>query len=1227
MSTSRFHSTPRRSFLAGTPIAPILSLVAATLFLTPSPSSADCCGGSASGFSGSGGLPPIEGFGRNNRVKLRIFPGQRNQKMEIFNMQTGVRIATVPFGGSSGLSPFGFTAPTTGGATVTYTISDETNQESGSMALASFSSGGGDGNSGSGGEEGGDGKCPNCDPPYSGTSVEPAAEQPPTPGSDNCKKPGEDKAEDTTSDAPDDSGTGGPGDPVDPEPPNPLDPPTSGSTTGTGVPAPAPGIFNALVANLQQTKGGANFPISLGEHSPVLEFSARHLQSLDLSNPNFSRYFRTDGLSKTATTVTQDGSYRSYQSNNGRYVIRAAGNGFRSMVSGEYVSNLVPIDASTWELQMIKVGDRFGIGDEVAIIDKHVLPSATGNVQILYDLSGGGFAIPEPRIIWRFSITTEAGGRKVLNIKKTRNWSENKGENEPMEDLNVRYWQTDDPDGTRHTYMERLSLGGAPFSTTEVIDRDDGANFVRGRITHTGTGADATHEGWIMRTGPDYTNQPTLGSDPNITLVNFGGSGNTIWKWATNGMWEKKTITPSIDAISRRMTTLRPWGNATTPQNATESNAHCTVEEINFLKVGEVKTMIVSMGGQEVSRTVDATGVAASSGGSIFNITDTHVAYPAGPQSAPTVSYTQRFSTGITRPGAGRVNFRRNSDGSTETITYYAGYLTIPGPNDEDPTAEWTFTEAELGAERLIQRDFQNLDGRKERKIEWEDDEGRIRMTQRYVFDGETPYFIDSVRRKYRGTQLILVERSRVEQPDAVDWIKEYEVLGTLHEPNIAVHTDEAGVTTTESFTGFDTDYPSTITRAAIPAANGLSAVPGQVIALSYDSAYRITSTKVKQGVTILEQVDKTYSDNGELESVTLNDAIVTEFRSEDYGLGGKRLRKYRRAKAEASPGTLVAETILDWRGKLVSRSGSETVELRQSETAVSPGRIQLTAALGPAGNPLVSLVKERDGLGRRIGQKVSVPNGQWRTWFYNQGGQLTAEKINNETVQSWNYDTEGLTTQTITPGSDPEQTIERHRNYIVDGGAVWECEVERQYKLQNKVTVIETQTKISGFAGPNEIAVSRTRSYGGDWGTTTITADPGTKTITETIAHSSGGDSTIIKYRGGFIASEQAHGSVNPTIYTYDALGRVTNVSNNNGRRSTVVGYDPIFGAISSAVTSGLDGSITSQTNVYYQPNESSPGLLKSQTVDGRTTYYKWTARGELEAIWGGNSAGEVRV
>ena len=126
MSTSRFHLIPRRH-LPNEVHKPLLSLMAAATFLLPAASSADCCGGSG----GKGGIPPIESFAQNSRVSLQIFPGERNQQVEIFNAQTGVRIATVPFGGTSGQNPIGIVAPDTGGTPVTYSISDTSTQESG----------------------------------------------------------------------------------------------------------------------------------------------------------------------------------------------------------------------------------------------------------------------------------------------------------------------------------------------------------------------------------------------------------------------------------------------------------------------------------------------------------------------------------------------------------------------------------------------------------------------------------------------------------------------------------------------------------------------------------------------------------------------------------------------------------------------------------------------------------------------------------------------------------------------------------------------------------------------------------------------------------------------------------------------------------------------------------------------------------------------------------------
>lgn len=1142
--------------------------------------------------------------------------------VEIFNAKTGVRLAKVPFGGGSGSAPFGLTAPNIGGDPITYRISDDTNQEVGASALATLSSEGGGGGS-AGGDDG-------CCGVYEGTSAIPPTKKPPEPGNDNCNdQAGQGSTEDTVSNAADDAADGTPKVPDSPEPENPLVEAMPDENIGNEPPPAGPGLFDSMLADIQETKGGANVSINLGKFTPPLTFSSRHLDSLNLSSPDFRKFFLSEALSKTGTTITQGaGDFNVYTRHNGKYVVRAGEDGFRSAVTTEYISNLVQIPSSNrWELQITKVGDRFGIDPTVAVLQADQIVSSSGRVDILYSLSGGGFAWGQPSIIWRFTSMTDADGHTVLEVRKLGQGSR-ADEGEPTY---VRYWQKEDNEGATHTFMH------APGSAvmTEVVDRDEahpnGNIVVRGRITHRGTGADATREGWISRTGFGYTDKPVLGDDddPNVALLNFGGSGNTLWKWSTNGMWEKVSVTPSLDAVVRRVETLRPWGDAVTPEGADSGNAHCTIDEINGLAVGDVHTKVISMAGVEVSRTVDAKSVAASLGGNLVQITDTHVQYPNGPQNAPVVTYTQQFASQMLDPGAGRINFQRNADGSTETTTYQAGLLSIPTANDPIPTAEWTFTAmdpmdltqilSDYDARR-VQRDREFADGRKVRAVDWEDDERRVRVTHRYVMLNDLPIFIESVRFTYRGQDRVKIEWTRKQNPTAGDWVKEYEVSGTMHDPNVATTYDVTGVGTSHAFPTFYLANPTTITREAIAAGGGAVAVPEQVTEFGYDSAYRVTSEKVKQGSDVLQQIDFKYNTAGQLESKTINNAVVTEYRYEDYGLGGTKTREYRRALLAPRPGTLVSETITDWRGVLVSRSGPGVVEEQRTESSAGVSRIETATHFGPAGSPVVSDFAQKDGIGRKTGEKISVPDGVWRNWIYDEKNRPLQELHGFFPVRTWSYDQYGMVAETLNPAYDPMRKLQSQVAYVEADGAVWESSQSGYFDwLTNEWDVEETQTKVTGLnTAAGEHSVRRFRRRGGDWTVVTETVDKTNKMIVETTTRPNVVSPEVRKFRGGLLVWEQAHNQIDPTIYTYDALDRVVAISEKGGALAISADYDDVFGNISLVATTGSDGTYTERRNTYYQPNEETPGKIKTRVEDGRTIYYKWTTRGELQATWG---------
>ena len=104
---------------------------------------------------------------------------------------------------------------------------------------------------------------------------------------------------------------------------------------------------------------------------------------------------------------------------------------------------------------------------------------------------------------------------------------------------------------------------------------------------------------------------------------------------------------------------------------------------------------------------------------------------------------------------------------------------------------------------------------------------------------------------------------------------------------------------------------------------------------------------------------------------------------------------------------------------------------------------------------------------------------------------------------------------------------------------------------------------------------------------------------------------------------SEKAPGAA-ATTYGYDALGRVRTV-NQNGVRTTTIGYDAIYGQPGTMATVGGDGTISKTKKTYYPPSDPAAGRLRTSSVvktddqtETLTTYSTWTVRGELRAQWG---------
>lgn len=1230
MSKFRFNTLSHDRHLRGLVGEMFARVIAVAAMLSPLEAAADCCGGGGGSISSLSGMPAIEGFARNTRPQLRIYPGEREEKVEIFNVRTGDLIGMVSFGGPLGQVPFGITAPDTNGDPVIFKTSNLTTGFSG---FSAFSSSGGTGSStqGGGGESAGGGEnCPDpdpepeCDKPYDSTSVgiEEGEEEL---GDDNCKPPGDGTADGKTSDAADDSGGGTAGSPSNPEPP------TSGSTTSTEVPAPAPGLFDALLANLKETKGGANVSISPGESAPPIQFEARHIQALNLSSPTFRKYFRTDAFGKkdiTATPPAPGVNYRTYAMTDALGQQRfsaiagtgAGEEGFQSAQGNGYITNLEYGGQGVWNLTFTNPADKSDI--EGAFGSPQLITSPQGTITAWYQTIGGGGESVKPFMKWQFKDVTEGDGPKTLEIRQIRLRPLSSGKspraNEFKPPVHVRYWQTEDSLG-RHTFM--LNVGSSII--TEIIDRDEqtpeGTIVVRGEITQRGIGADAIREGWIMQSGPGFDAQPTALPSPysDIKVVNFGGAGKTVWKWTTDGMWEVKTVTPSIDAVVRRETTLRPWGSATTPLLASEENAHCTVEEINGIPTGEVRTKIVSMGGKEISRTVNTRSVVGSPGSSVFEFAESQARFPAGPLSTPTVSYIQRYSNRIEHPGAGRIRIQQKEDRTFTDITYEAGALHIDSDGEISIIIpEVPFEPDEYLARRVTTR--RTLpDKREEMDVQIEDALGRVFLETQYATINGVDKLLASTRTSYYGqtSQISKIERRKPGAP----WKTEVELVDVGTDPKI-YEFDEGGAKTTKSdffHSGEEIryDHPRLIVREAIPAAGDLPAVPEQRIEIVYNSSGQVSSHTVKSGPAVLKQEVRTYTSSGELESVTLNNQIVTAYRYIAEGLGGRKTMEYRYSVGEEpAPDNLVFESTTDWRNEAISQTGPGVVEEHRTETALGVGRLQRIINHGPIGNPLVSKWTEVDGLDQTAGEKISVPNGEWRMWSYDAYGNKTSERVGNFEVFSWSYNPDGSVTRNTNATPYQPRVESTDTKYIMDEGTSWVSRTSGES---------ESQTKLDSF-GANQISVERFRKQGSGWTIITRTSDTASKAVVETAIRPGVTSPAVEKYRGGFLAWEQPHSAVPPTKYTLDGLGRAVQIDKDGGANTQTIEYDPIFGKPSLSTTWGTEGSHVVSLE-YYGPTERGPGevpgMIKKQSTNGLETFYRWNPRGQIVAVWGATS------
>jgi YD repeat-containing protein len=84
------------------------------------------------------------------------------------------------------------------------------------------------------------------------------------------------------------------------------------------------------------------------------------------------------------------------------------------------------------------------------------------------------------------------------------------------------------------------------------------------------------------------------------------------------------------------------------------------------------------------------------------------------------------------------------------------------------------------------------------------------------------------------------------------------------------------------------------------------------------------------------------------------------------------------------------------------------------------------------------------------------------------------------------------------------------------------------------------------------------------------------------------------------------------PVLYGYDPLARVIAITNSLGFAARTE-YDHL-----GQVTNTVDFSGVSRSYEYYGNGSFGAGKVKVETIDGKTSRYAYTARGELHRVWG---------
>ena len=353
------------------------------------------------------------------------------------------------------------------------------------------------------------------------------------------------------------------------------------------------------------------------------------------------------------------------------------------------------------------------------------------------------------------------------------------------------------------------------------------------------------------------------------------------------------------------------------------------------------------------------------------------------------------------------------TDGSTEDCTYHFGTWS--------PTTRAFANDG--GGDLEVDRVRQS-GGRTEREITVEDYHRHVLSRKLYRRIGSSAQLLVS-RDVHEYDELGHLTKS--ERQTATGWRTTY-VAAWSGEYQTS-ETDATGVVTT--FTDSDGDgTPDVETRAALTASGGLPAIPPRERTRTWD-ADRIWQTEsiTSGGASVSSRAWKVDAAGRLLEEMR-NNFLITRYEYETGENEAQTVRRYERAASPpTAPERLVSATETDPLGRIVSLTGDGVVEEHRTYVLQASGNTLETITRGSptvAAEQVITQTRT-DAAGRRVGEKVNVPNGVWRTWEYDAYGRVATEKLDGVAVRAYAYDDAAASvTETAYPSGDPARTTVR---------------------------------------------------------------------------------------------------------------------------------------------------------------------------------------------------------